>query len=292
MGSAGRPREVRHAPQDRRDGSGGETVRQGRRLGAHSGMSIGGRSHKGRRQYAVLDEGGASAQGPHKLPEQALRLAGGDRRAYTQVDGRVCRRNVPLVRRYLWMEKFGIRLFEGYGSTECSPLLTINSRIFCNFNSIGKIVPGIEYKLRKIEGVKEGGSLVVKGPNVMLGAMLASNPGVIVSPPAGWYDTGDVMAFDDMGFAYLKGRLKRFAKIGGEMVSLPSLENLVKRAYPNKDFECNAVAIPHDTKGEQIILVTTSKDITLETLIPSSNSRALHSFIFHVNWSIVKNYRF
>ena len=170
--------------------------------------------------------------------------------------------------RYLWMEKFGIRLFEGYGSTECSPLLTINNRIFCNFNSIGKIVPGIEYKLKKIEGVKEGGALVVKGPNVMLGAMSASNPGVVVPPPAGWYDTGDVMAFDDMGYAYLKGRLKRFAKIGGEMVSLPSLENLVKRAYPNKDFECNAVAIPHDTKGEQIILVVTSKDITSETLIP------------------------
>ena len=170
--------------------------------------------------------------------------------------------------RYLWMERFGIRLFEGYGSTECSPLLTINNRIFCNFESIGKIVPGIEYKLKKIEGVNEGGSLTVKGPNVMLGAMSASNPGVIVSPPGGWYDTGDVMAFDDMGFAYLKGRLKRFAKIGGEMVSLPSLENLIKRAYPNKDFECNAVAIPHDTKGEQIVLVSTSKDITLDTLIP------------------------
>lgn len=170
--------------------------------------------------------------------------------------------------RHLWMEKFGIRLFEGYGSTECSPFLTANNRIFCNFNSIGKLLPAIQYKLKPIEGITDGGSLCVKGPNIMLGAMSADNPGVVIPPAGGWYDTGDIVAFDDMGFAYLKGRLKRFAKIGGEMVSLPSLESLVKRAYPNKDFECTAVSVPHDTKGEQIILVVTSKDIKKDYLFP------------------------
>ena len=170
--------------------------------------------------------------------------------------------------RHLWMERFGIRILEAYGSTECSPLVTINNRIFCNFHSIGKILPGIEYKLKQIDGIEEGGSLMVKGPNVMLGFMSAANPGVVIAPAGGWYDTGDVVSLDDMGFVYLKGRLKRFAKIGGEMVSLPSLENLVKKAYPDLEFECTAVAIPHDTKGEQIILVTTSDKITAEVLTP------------------------
>ncbi|MBE6449141.1 MAG: hypothetical protein E7013_00365 [Alphaproteobacteria bacterium] len=173
---------------------------------------------------------------------------------------------IQMETRHLWMEKFGIRLLEAYGSTECSPLVTINNRIFCNFNSIGKILPGIEYKIKKIDGIENAGSLMVKGPNIMMGTIYSKNPGVIVPPSGGWFDTGDIVSIDDMGFVYLKGRLKRFAKIAGEMVSLPSLEILVKQAYPNQEFECTAVAIPHETKGEQIILVSTAKDMSLDKL--------------------------
>lgn len=168
--------------------------------------------------------------------------------------------------RLLWMERFGIRLFEGYGTTECSPFLTVNNRIFCNFNSIGKMLPAIEYKLKPVEGIQDGGSLCVKGPNIMLGAMTAQNPTVVIPPAGGWYDTGDIVSFDDMGFAYLKGRLKRFAKVAGEMVSLPIIETLVKKCYDGEEFDCSVVAIPHETKGEQLILVATKKDISMSKL--------------------------
>ena len=170
--------------------------------------------------------------------------------------------------RDMWMEKFGIRVFEGYGATECSPFLTVNNRIFCNFNSVGKLLPEIEYKLKPIDGIDGAGSLCVKGPNIMLGYMTSDRPTEIIRPAGAWFDTGDVVSVDDMGFFYIKGRLRRFAKIAGEMVSLPMVEKLVKDAYPDLDCEVAAVSVPHPTKGEQIVVASTSRKITLDALLP------------------------
>jgi len=170
--------------------------------------------------------------------------------------------------RDLWMEKFGIRIFEGYGSTECSPFLTVNNRIFCNFNSVGKLLPDIEYKLKNVEGIADAGSLCVKGPNIMLGYMTSERPTEMVRPVGGWFDTGDVVSVDDMGFFYIKGRLRRFAKIAGEMVSLPMVEKLVKDAYPDVNAQIAAVCVPHPTKGEQIIVVSTSRKVKLDGVAP------------------------
>ena len=163
--------------------------------------------------------------------------------------------------RNLMAEKLGVTLFEGYGTTECSPLLTINTLLFNKFGTLGKIVPGIECRLDPVEGIENGKELVVKGPNIMMGYILPENPGVLVAPQDGWYATGDVVEIDDLGFVKMIDRVKRFAKIGGEMISLSAVEGYAKEIWSSNDFKCVAVAAPHPKKGEQIVLVSNNKDI-------------------------------
>ncbi|MFV0626635.1 MAG: AMP-binding protein [Alphaproteobacteria bacterium] len=167
--------------------------------------------------------------------------------------------------RDMWMERLGIRVMEAYGSTECSPVVTANNRIFNHFGSIGKLLPGMEYKIVPVEGIEKGGELHVKGPNVMLGYYLSDKPGVLVPLKNGWYNTGDVVEMDEIGFFYIKDRIKRFAKIGGEMVSLNAVDELVRSAYKGEggdEYNYGVVSIPHESKGEQIVLVTNNKDVT------------------------------
>ena len=180
--------------------------------------------------------------------------------------------------RDMWMERLGIRVMEAYGSTECSPVVTANNRIFNRFGSIGKLLPAMQYRIEKVDGIEKGGELVVKGPNVMMGYIMPDNPGVLVPLDGGWYHTGDVVEIDEIGFIYIKDRIKRFAKIGGEMVSLNAVDNMVRKAYEwmsqdsdnSEMFSYGVVAIPHESKGEQIVLVTNNKMVTQE---------GLHSYI-------------
>jgi acyl-[acyl-carrier-protein]-phospholipid O-acyltransferase/long-chain-fatty-acid--[acyl-carrier-protein] ligase len=164
--------------------------------------------------------------------------------------------------RTVWGEKFGIRIFEGYGATETAPGLTMNTPMDYRIGSVGRFLPGIQWRLIGVPGVAEGGRLLVKGPNVMLGYLLADRPGELVPPRteqgAGWYDTGDIVIVDAEGFVHIRGRAKRFAKIGGEMVSLGAVEELVLRAWP--DAEHAVVSIPDAQKGEQLVLLTTRED--------------------------------
>jgi acyl-[acyl-carrier-protein]-phospholipid O-acyltransferase/long-chain-fatty-acid--[acyl-carrier-protein] ligase len=162
----------------------------------------------------------------------------------------------------------GIRMMEAYGSTECSPVITANNSIFNRFGSIGKILPALKYKIEPVPGIEKGGELVIKGPNVMLGYIMPDNPGVLVPLEGGWYHTGDVVEIDEIGFVYIKDRIKRFAKIGGEMVSLNAVQEMVIKAYEwmGTDFEYGVVAIPHESKGEQIILVTNNQQAKQEVL--------------------------
>jgi len=167
--------------------------------------------------------------------------------------------------RKIWQEKFGVRLFEGYGATECSPIISVNTFLHQKNGSVGRLVPGIEYKLVPVEGIAEGGELWLKGPNVMKGYMRHNDPLKLDPPKDGWYDTGDIVEVDEDGFIFIKGRCKRFAKIGGEMVSLLAVEQVIAKEFP--DAISGAVNIPDDKKGEQIVLITTDKNITKDRLI-------------------------
>jgi acyl-[acyl-carrier-protein]-phospholipid O-acyltransferase / long-chain-fatty-acid--[acyl-carrier-protein] ligase len=120
------------------------------------------------------------------------------------------------------------------------------------------IFNGIEHRIDPVDGITEGGKLVVKGPNVMLGYLRADNPGVIEPPADGWYDTGDIVTVDDMRYVTILGRAKRFAKLAGEMVSLTSVEMKAQKNFPDFAFAC--VAVPDKKKGEQLVLFTTMKN--------------------------------
>lgn len=159
--------------------------------------------------------------------------------------------------RQLFMDRFGVRVLEGYGATETSPGLTLNSPMHMQAGSVGRLLSGIEYRLEKVAGVDVGGRLFVKGPNIMLGYYRADNPAVLEPPVDGWYDTGDIVDIDDRGFVNILGRAKRFAKIAGEMVSLTSVETMVQTVYP--DAQHAVVTVPDARKGEQLILVSTQK---------------------------------
>ncbi len=159
--------------------------------------------------------------------------------------------------RQIYMDRFGVRVLEGYGATETAPGLSLNSPMHTRAGTVGRLLPGIEYRLEDVPGVEVGGRLFVKGPNVMLGYYRADNPGVLEPPEGGWYDTGDIVDIDDQGYVTILGRAKRFAKIAGEMVSLTSVEAMVQAIYPEAQHA--VVSIPDARKGEQLIFVTTHK---------------------------------
>jgi acyl-[acyl-carrier-protein]-phospholipid O-acyltransferase / long-chain-fatty-acid--[acyl-carrier-protein] ligase len=160
--------------------------------------------------------------------------------------------------RRTYMEKFGLRILEGYGVTETAPVLAINTPMFNRFGTVGRLMPGMEPRLENVPGVDEGGRLFVRGPNVMLGYLKVENPGVIEPPPEGWHDTGDIVTIDPQGFVTIKGRAKRFAKIAGEMISLAAVETLAAELWPDA---LSAVAsVPDPRKGEKLVLVTQKAD--------------------------------
>jgi acyl-[acyl-carrier-protein]-phospholipid O-acyltransferase/long-chain-fatty-acid--[acyl-carrier-protein] ligase len=162
--------------------------------------------------------------------------------------------------RKVYMEKFGLRILEGYGVTETAPALALNTPMFNKFGTVGRILPGMEARLEKVEGVDEGGRLIVRGPNVMLGYLKVEHPGVLEPPHEGWHDTGDIVAIDPQGFVAIKGRAKRFAKIGGEMISFAAVEMLAAELWP--DALSAVAAVPDPRKGERLVLVTQQKDAT------------------------------
>lgn len=167
--------------------------------------------------------------------------------------------------RKIWMHKFGVRILEGYGATETAPVLAANTAMYNQIGTVGRLLPGIRYQLQPVEGVTDGFRFIVSGPNIMLGYLRTTNPGVLEPPPDGWYDTGDIVSIDDAGFITIKGRAKRFAKVGGEMVSLTAVENYINEIWPH--IPAAVVAIPDVKKGEQIILVTPSNEITREAIV-------------------------
>jgi acyl-[acyl-carrier-protein]-phospholipid O-acyltransferase/long-chain-fatty-acid--[acyl-carrier-protein] ligase len=161
--------------------------------------------------------------------------------------------------RTTYLEKFGVRILEGYGVTEAAPVIAINTPMYCKPGSVGKLMPGIEYRLEPVPGVDAGGRLFIRGPNVMAGYLRAENPGVIERPADGWHDTGDIVTVDD-GFVTIRGRAKRFAKIGGEMVSLAAVEALAGELW--KGSLSAAATLPDERKGERLVLLTNADGAT------------------------------
>ncbi len=180
--------------------------------------------------------------------------------------------------RKTYMEKFGLRILEGYGVTETAPALALNTPMFNKFGTVGRILPGMEARLEKVDGVEDGGRLIVRGPNVMLGYLRAERPGVLEPPPDGWYDTGDIVAIDAQGFVTIKGRAKRFAKVGGEMVSLAAVEMLAGDLWPNA--LSAVVSVPDPRKGERLILVTQQKDASRSAFIAFARERGASELMF------------
>jgi acyl-[acyl-carrier-protein]-phospholipid O-acyltransferase/long-chain-fatty-acid--[acyl-carrier-protein] ligase len=169
--------------------------------------------------------------------------------------------------RRLFADKFHTPVLEGYGVTETAPVLAVNIPQSFKNGTVGQLVPGVSARLRTIEGITEGGSLQVKGPNVMLGYLLCDRPGVLQPPMAdteGWYDTGDVVTMDAEGFITIRGRAKRFAKIAGEMISLTAVESYINAANPEGHHVVVAVADPR--KGEQLILVTNDESLSRQSV--------------------------
>lgn len=194
--------------------------------------------------------------------------------------------------RRVWLDKFGVDLFEGYGATETAPLISVNTPAYRREGSVGRPVPGLECRLVPVPGISEEhtGVLWVKGDNVMLGYMRSAAPGVL-EPPVdealaavfaergegddgrGWYETGDIVHMDDEGFIFIRGRAKRFAKIGGEMVSLAAVEEALRELWP--DAVLGVVAIPDPRKGEQLALVIDEGNVTTSRIAAHFASRGL-----------------
>lgn len=167
-----------------------------------------------------------------------------------------------------WFEKFGLRILEGYGATETAPVLAVNTPMAYRSGTVGQLLPGLKAQIVPVPGIERGGLLHVSGPNLMSGYLRFERPGLLEAPSSdigsGWYNTGDVVEIDPDGFVHILGRVKRFAKVAGEMVSLETVEKLAAAAIP--DMAHAASTQPDASRGEAIVLFTTAPDLGRDLL--------------------------
>jgi acyl-[acyl-carrier-protein]-phospholipid O-acyltransferase/long-chain-fatty-acid--[acyl-carrier-protein] ligase len=176
----------------------------------------------------------------------------------------------------VWSQKYGVNILEGYGATECAPCVSLNTPLEPRYGSVGRLMPGMEYKLEPVEGVTEGGRLFVRGPNVMKGYLNADANAKFLALD-GWYDTGDIVSVDAEGYLHIRGRMKRFAKVSGEMVSLTAVEDALAGAFPQYGLRCQVAVItrPDESKGEVLIAVSNEPKLTLDEIRQAVKAKGL-----------------
>jgi acyl-[acyl-carrier-protein]-phospholipid O-acyltransferase/long-chain-fatty-acid--[acyl-carrier-protein] ligase len=161
-------------------------------------------------------------------------------------------------------ERFGgVPLLEGFGATEASPVIAVNTPLDNRRGTVGGLVPAVETRIEPVEGIAQGGRLFVRGPNIMAGYL--NETGGVDAPEGGWHDTGDVVTISDDGWVTIHGRVKRFAKIGGEMISLNAAESLAAGVWP--DARHAVISMPDARKGERLVLVTDRLDASVGPLV-------------------------
>jgi acyl-[acyl-carrier-protein]-phospholipid O-acyltransferase/long-chain-fatty-acid--[acyl-carrier-protein] ligase len=179
--------------------------------------------------------------------------------------------------RRVWREKFGVDILEGYGATETAPVLSVNRPHDNRPGTVGRLLPGIEVRIEPVQGIQRGGELHVRAPNLLSGYYLYDNPGVLAPPWSrlgeGWYNLGDVVDMDADGYLTILGRLKRFAKVAGEMVSLEAVEALARAVSPEAHHA--ATCVPDAARGEAIVLFTTDGALSREALAPAAKAHGL-----------------
>jgi acyl-[acyl-carrier-protein]-phospholipid O-acyltransferase/long-chain-fatty-acid--[acyl-carrier-protein] ligase len=170
--------------------------------------------------------------------------------------------------RSVYQEKFGVRVMEGYGATECGPVLSANCPAAAKPGTVGQLMPCLDHRIEPVPGIDDGGLLHVRGPNMMLGYWKEDRPAELQWPEscfgAGWYPTGDIVSIDEDGFVRLLGRARRFAKVAGEMISLEVVEMIAERASPKKLHA--AMTLPDRQRGELIVLCTCDGELRRDQL--------------------------
>jgi acyl-[acyl-carrier-protein]-phospholipid O-acyltransferase/long-chain-fatty-acid--[acyl-carrier-protein] ligase len=172
----------------------------------------------------------------------------------------------------LWRTKFGLRIMEGYGATECGPTIALNTPLSYRHGTVGRLLPRIECRIVAVSGIARGGALHVRSPHLMAGYYFYDEPGVLHPPRSevgpGWHNTGDVVEIDDDGFVTILGRVKRFAKIAGEMVSLELVERIAYNASPEHKHAATVEQI--SGSGESTVLFTTDAKLDRIALVKSA----------------------
>lgn len=162
-------------------------------------------------------------------------------------------------------EKHGVTLLSGYGTTETSPTISATTHSYDRPGSVGKLLPGVQVRIENMDSGKECssnevGKILVKGDLVMKGYY--NDPELTATViKDGWYYTGDMGYLDGDGYIWHAGRYKRFVKIGGEMLSLVKVEEVLQSFLP-EGVECCVVDQPDEFKGAKIIAVVTKQMAT------------------------------
>ncbi|MDD3922938.1 MAG: MFS transporter [Endomicrobiaceae bacterium] len=169
----------------------------------------------------------------------------------------------------IWEENFGIRIFEAYGTAETSSTLSVNTPMYFKSGSVGRFLPSIEYKLEPMSELSSGSRLIVKGPNIT-----NSHINNLNTSDDGWFDTGDIVTVDEDGFVFVEGKIKRFAKIDGESVSLSAIEVAVSNIW-QKDKH----AVININRKNLLILFTTNQSATIDELEKISKEQEINGFI-------------
>jgi acyl-[acyl-carrier-protein]-phospholipid O-acyltransferase/long-chain-fatty-acid--[acyl-carrier-protein] ligase len=175
-----------------------------------------------------------------------------------------------------WSQNYGVRILEGYGATECAPCVSVNTPLEPRYGSVGRLLPGMDYKLEPVDGVEDGQRLFVHGPNVMKG-YLNTEANAKFQALGGWYDTGDIVSVDAEGYLHIRGRMKRFAKVSGEMVSLSAVEDALAGAFPQYGLRCQVAILtrPDADKGEVLLAVTNEPRLTLDEIRAAIKAKGL-----------------